>query len=513
MDVATLRSANRRIAQLLREHALVPEARLGELLQQADEGGLDLMSVLAEQGVAPEPGALATIASGIGLEFWEGSAADVDAAAVNRLPAEIARRHLAVPVRIDGDCVVIAVADPFDGDVEEALASATGAPVTLALIRPDRISQLLDRLYPAPLQIQAHGSSGLRIDAMLADLVAMGGSDLHLTVSSPPRVRVDGSLATLPGYDRLGPEELRDIILPMLNEKSVGSLEEDWELDLSHPVAGLGRFRTSVFFQRGVLGAVLRAVPSEIKGLDELGLPASVEGFADLARGLVLVTGPTGSGKTTTLASLVDVINSNRSSHIMTIEDPIEFVHRHKRSLVNQREVGADTRAFATALRQVLRQDPDVILVGEMRDLETISAAVTAAETGHLVFATLHTANAPQSIDRIIDVFPAHQQQQIRMQLASSIQGIISQQLVPRVDGGLVVAAEVMVATAAIRAMIRDAKVHQIHSAMQAGARFGMQTMDAALVSLVKTGQIAADVGMERCHDPSGYEALMRGTA
>jgi twitching motility protein PilT len=504
--------ANRRIAELVQEHELVAPEVLAGLVRQANQEGTALIGVLVEHGVQVDDTLLTLLADHLGIDYWDGDTGTIDQTAVDRLPGETARPLGAIPIRVEGDHLVVAVADPLNETKAQALAGAIGHPVRLVLTRVDRIARLLDFIYAAPVEIQGHGVSGLRIDGLLAELVGRGGSDLHLTLGSPPRIRVDGELVPLPGRDSLTPEELRDIIIEMLNAKGVTTLEDNWELDLSHPVAGLGRFRTSVFFQRGVLGAVFRAVPTEITDLETLGLPGPVRDFADLSRGLVLVTGPTGSGKTTTLASLVDVINTKRSSHIMTIEDPIEFVHSHKRSLVNQREVGADTKAFSTALRQVLRQDPDVILVGEMRDLETISATVTAAETGHLVFATLHTANAPQSIDRIIDVFPAHQQQQIRMQLASSIQGIISQQLVPLIDGGRTVAAEVMVATPAIRAMIRDAKVHQIHSAMQAGARFGMQTMDSSLVAHVKSGAITSEIGLERCHDPGSYEALMRDT-
>jgi twitching motility protein PilT len=275
-------------------------------------------------------------------------------------------------------------------------------------------------------------------------------------------------------------------------------------------VPGRGRFRVNVFHQRDSVGAVLRAIPNEIKRMSDLGIPPVAESFTNLHRGLVLVTGPTGAGKSTTLAALVDMVNSNRAVHIMTVEDPIEFLHRHKRSIVNQREVGSDTRSFAEALKHVLRQDPDVILVGEMRDLETMSAALTAAETGHLVFGTLHTQSAPQSIDRIIDVFPAHQQGQVRVMLASSLQGILSQQLLPTADGtSRVIAMEVMVATPAIRNMIRDDKVHQIPSAMQAGGKYGMQSMDQALARLVKSGRITRELALERCTDTEAFQYLL----
>jgi twitching motility protein PilT len=276
-------------------------------------------------------------------------------------------------------------------------------------------------------------------------------------------------------------------------------------------VPGVGRFRLNVFQQRDAVGAVFRAIPFEIVSLDDLGLPPTVRQFADLPRGLVLCTGPTGSGKSTTLAALIDIINSTKPLHIMSVEDPIEYLHHHKRAVVNQREVGEDTKGFAEALKHVLRQDPDVILIGEMRDLETISTALTAAETGHLVFATLHTQDAPQSIDRMIDVFPAHQQQQIRTQLATTIQGVVTQQLLPRAGGhGRIVACEVLVATPAVRNLVREGKTHQIYSAMQAGGKYGMQSMDQALALLVKSRAIDMNVAEERCTNPDDLHRLVQ---
>lgn len=318
----------------------------------------------------------------------------------------------------------------------------------------------------------------------LLEMLEAGASDLHLTAGSPPVVRVDGEVRPL-DHPPLTPAATRDLVYDILTDEQRRRLENDWELDFSYSVPGAARFRVNVYFQRGSLGAAFRAVPHEIKSLNELGLPPVVESLTEKPRGLVLVTGPTGSGKSTTLAAMIDRINETRSGHIMSIEDPIEFLHRHKRCIVNQREVASDTRSFAAALRHVLRQDPDVILVGEMRDLETISLAVTAAETGHLVFGTLHTQDAPQTVDRIVDVFPPHQQGQVRAQLANALQGIVTQTLLKRRDGrGRVVACEVLVATPGVRNLIREGKNHQLYSAMQTGGKFGMQTLDAALASL-----------------------------
>jgi twitching motility protein PilT len=300
------------------------------------------------------------------------------------------------------------------------------------------------------------------------------------------------------------------MIYAILPQRRREQLEQDLELDISYSLPGRARFRVNVYFQRDSMGAAFRLIPYEIKTVEALGLPPIVTELARYPRGFICVTGPTGSGKSTTLAALVDIVNTERRAHIMTVEDPIEFLHGHKSSIVNQREIGTDTHGFAQALRHVLRQDPDVILVGEMRDLETIQTAITAAETGHLVFATLHTQDAPQAIDRIIDVFPAHQQQQVRVQLSTTLQAVVTQQLLQTSDGaGRVVASEVLVATSAVRNLIREGKVHQIYSAMQAGGRFGMQTMDASLAQLVRSGRITRELALERSHDPEELSRLL----
>jgi twitching motility protein PilT len=345
----------------------------------------------------------------------------------------------------------------------------------------------------------------------LLDAVRMGASDLHVTAGLPPMVRVSGSVRPL-DYEPLTPNATRDIIYDILSNDQRQRLESEWELDFSYSLPRTARFRVNVYFQRGSLGAAFRTIPHEIVSLEELGLPKAVDGLTEKPRGLVLVTGPTGSGKSTTLAAMIDRINQTRYEHIMSVEDPIEFLHSHKRCIVNQREVNQDTKSFARALKHVLRQDPDVILVGEMRDLETISLAVTAAETGHLVFGTLHTQDAPQTVDRIIDVFPPHQQHQIRAQLANALQGIITQTLIPRRDGsGRVVACEVLVPTPGVRNLIRESKNHQIYSAMQTGGKVGMQTMDAALVELVRGGLISRGEAEKRSSNPDELNRLAAG--
>ena len=350
------------------------------------------------------------------------------------------------------------------------------------------------------------------IPELLGKVLDHEGSDLHLTAGAPPVVRVHGELERIEGYPAMSPRALQGMIYAILPQKLRERFEQELELDMSYSLPGRARFRVNVYMQRDAIGAAFRVIPFEIKAIDELGLPSVVADLARFQRGFVVVTGPTGSGKSTTLASMVDVVNTERKGHIMTVEDPIEFLHKHKSCIVNQREVGADTHGFSTALKHVLRQDPDVILVGEMRDLETISTAITAAETGHLVFATLHTQDAPQTIDRIIDVFPPHQQQQVRVQLATTLMGVVTQQLIPTSDGhGRVAAIEVLVTTPAVRNLIREGKVHQIYSSMQAGGRFGMQTMDMSLAQHVKAGHITQQLAFERCHDPEELTRLMGG--
>jgi twitching motility protein PilT len=350
------------------------------------------------------------------------------------------------------------------------------------------------------------------IPELLEIVLSRGASDLHLTAGSPPLIRLHGQLIRLEDYPKLEPQALRGMVYAILPQRQRERLEQELELDMSYSLPGAARFRVNVYYQRDSIGAAFRLIPFEIKPIAELGLPPQVAELARYPRGFVVVTGPTGSGKSTTLASMVDVVNTERACHIMTVEDPIEFLHKHKMAMVNQREVGSDTKGFAPALKHVLRQDPDVILVGEMRDLETIQTAITAAETGHLVFATLHTQDAPQTIDRIIDVFPPHQQQQVRVQLSTTLQGIVTQQLLPTVDGqGRVVASEILVATPAVRNLIREAKIHQVYSVMQAGARYGMQTMDMSLSNLTRQGKVSMQTALDAAHDQEELKRLAGG--
>lgn len=350
-----------------------------------------------------------------------------------------------------------------------------------------------------------------RIEILLEEVIKKKASDLHLQVGLPPILRVDGALVPVTGADALTEESVEALVFAILDEDQKQILLKDKEFDFSFAFGDLGRFRVNAFHERGNLAAALRLIPNEVLTIEQLGLPQIVNKFADYPRGLVLVTGPTGSGKSTTLAALVHKINNDRAAHIITIEDPIEFTHKSKKSVIVQREVHYDTYSFSAALRSSLREDPDVVLIGEMRDLETIAAAITIAETGHLVFATLHTNSASQSIDRMIDVFPPHQQPQIRAQLSNILMSIVSQRLVPSIGGGRIAAAEILVATPAVRNIIREGKAHQLEAVIQTGAEFGMQSMDKTLVSLIHNGTISYDEARNYAVDLDELDRLMRG--
>jgi len=350
-----------------------------------------------------------------------------------------------------------------------------------------------------------------RIEVLLEEVIKKKASDLHLQVGLPPMLRVDGALKAVSGTEVLNEETIEALVFALLDDDQKQILLKDKEFDFSFAFGDLGRFRVNAFHERGNLAAALRLIPSELLSVEQLGLPNIVNKFAEYPRGLVLVTGPTGSGKSTTLAAMLHKINSERAEHIVTIEDPIEFTHKSLKSVIVQREVHYDTFSFSAALRSSLRQDPDVVLIGEMRDLETIAAAITIAETGHLVFATLHTNSAAQSIDRMIDVFPPHQQPQIRSQLSNILMAICSQRLIPAIGGGRIAAAEILVATPAVRNIIREGKTHQLDAVIQTGAEYGMQSMDKTLVSLIHSGTITYEEARNYAVDLEELDRLMRG--
>ena len=350
----------------------------------------------------------------------------------------------------------------------------------------------------------------VHLDDLLRETNERGASDLHLTVGLPPMVRVDGALDGT-SYKPLSPTDTQRLVYDILSTDQVQVFEQTRELDFSYGVKNIGRFRVNVYRQRGSVGAAFRSIPDRVPTFEQLGLPAILRDLSKKHSGLILVTGPTGSGKSTTIACMIDTINSETPLHIMTIEDPIEYLHRHKRAMINQRELHQDTNTFSNALRAVLREDPDVILIGEMRDLETIEAALTLAETGHLVFGTLHTRSAPQTIDRVVDVFPPYQQDQIKVLLSNTLESIVAQQLIPRVGGGRCAAIEILVATSAIRNLIREGKTYQIYGVLETGAQFGMQTMDKVLADMHRSGMITHEDAIARAIDKENFKRFLQG--
>ncbi len=512
------------VAQHFVDSGLITGADYAEAQRQAETAAVPVPLQLVATGAVDRVSVLKAIAERVGIEFTDLTSGAAPAAeALGRVPAPTAIAESALALRIDGGHLVVATDDPFDAGRRQRLETITRNAVTFVLSERGALRDAIARAYRGPVPVPASPSAAapggtgeeatFHMNELLEYLLEVGGSDLHLAAGAPPQIRLNGELRPIEGYDRLQAGVLRSLVYGILSSRQREKLEENLELDISHPLPGKGRFRVNAFFQRGSVGAVLRAIPNRTPGLEELGMPAVVRELTQAPRGLVLVTGTTGSGKSTTLAAMIDEINASRHLHIMTVEDPIEFIHQHKMSVINQREVGADTLSFAAALRHSLRQDPDVILVGEMRDLETIAIALTAAETGHLVFATLHTQDAPGSVERIIDVFPPHQQQQVRVQLASALQGVIAQQLLPTVDGrSRVPAVEVMIATPAVRNLIREGKVHQIHNAMQAGGRHGMQTMDHSLMQLVRAGKVDVGAASQRAQAVEEFMNLLGGT-
>ncbi|MHB8439963.1 MAG: PilT/PilU family type 4a pilus ATPase [Acidimicrobiales bacterium] len=553
-SVATRVEAARRLAHALVAGGYAPEPSVNALLEEATSGDASLATLLIDRSVvSPE------IVLGLQSQLNQLPVVDLykhrpAPYALAVLPLAVGREFGAVGFELQGDRLVVAFVDPPSQDDVRGLSALVGHPVVPVLADPRAVevwwqqieaeeqleastplaasaaapltvvlgNSVADDQETAPATNGSHpdptpempaagvvnrGIAGqgsdddvpMHLDDLLRYAVSVGASDLHLTAERPASIRLNGAIRPVEGCPKLDNETIRNMIFGVLPQTLRERFEAEKELDTSHSVPRVGRFRLNVFQQRGTIAAVLRAIPHEIPAFETLSIPESVRAFTELRRGLVLVTGPTGSGKSTTLASLIDIINRTKPLHIVTVEDPIEFLHNHKRAIVNQREIGQDTFSFSEALRRVLREDPDVILVGEMRDLETVSMALTAAETGHLVFATLHTQDAPQTIDRIIDVFPTSQQEQVRTMLSAALEGVVTQQLIPTADGaGRVACCEVMMCTSAIRNLIRSNKTHQIYSLMQTGGQYGMHTMDQALAKLVHDGQISEAVAFDR---------------
>ena len=513
------------LGEVLVDERLISREQLQQALLRQTETGHPLGKILLETGLIEEKALVEAVSKQIGLPFADLEGGRLDPTVASLVPIEFAREREAIPVRLEDGKLVVAMVHPANNVAIRAITEATGYEVQPALaVRRHLLAALLELESGARKPTFEEGvlkemipdvelaaeTKEIHIHDLLERVMQEGASDLHLTTSTAPVIRVHGSLRRLDDYPILNPAEIRRLVYGILTQRQRETLENQQELDVSYSLPGRARFRLNVYFQRDAVGAAFRQIPVDIKTIEELGLPPRVADFARLARGFVAVTGPTGSGKSTTLASIIDVINRERPDHIMTVEDPIEYLHRHKTAIINQREVGTDTQSFSNALKHVLRQDPDVIMVGEMRDLETIQTALTAAETGHLVFATLHTQDAPQTIDRIIDVFPPHQQQQVRVQLAASLQGVVTQQLLPTADGtGRILGVEILVATPAVRNLVREGKTHMIYSSMQAGGKFGMQTMDQSLAELVSRGKITYELALERCHNAEDLAKLL----
>ena len=533
--------ASRRLGEFLVERKVLSRDALEEMLAREEAEEVPLPRLLISSGLVGEKDLVAAVAHQVGMRFVDLVDTEIPKELDGLLPTDLARSLLAVAVGAEGGDLIVAMADPSQIEAVRRCPEIEGWNAVAAVAERTELRRVVDAMYGraragetlpqpeshdimvaldedprpqfhAPRMLGETTPDELHVDDLLERVLDLGGSDLHLSSGAHPTVRVHGELKALTEFPVMNGSEIRRMVYAVLTQKQRERFETELELDTSHSIPGRCRFRVNVFQQRDSVGAVMRTIPFEIVGLEQLNLPAAVLGLASLPRGLVFVTGPTGSGKSTTLASLLDIINTSKPVHIMTVEDPIEFLHSHKLSVVNQREVGEDTFSFSRALKHVLRQDPDVILVGEMRDLETISTALTAAETGHLVFATLHTQDAPQSIDRVIDVFPPEQQQQVRVQLAATLQAVVTQQLVPTAQGGgRVAAAEVLIVTPAVRNLIREGKVHQIYSAMQSGGRYGMQTMDQSLALLVTARAITMETAIERCANEDDLKRLVGG--
>lgn len=533
----TASSSNEMLARVFERQQLLPAEVLRGMANVANQQQKWLGELATENGALSYAEIARAISQDAQIPLANIGTLAPNLIALSRVPENTCREHDFVPLGFENGILSVVMGNPFD---EAAKRAARGFADDLVIhvaamdsvheaittwylrLSPDKpVAPVIPNLTPAPAEpspepmsppgynANKDAGSDIILEDLLYMMVENKASDLHLAVGSPPLMRVNGELMPMP-YPVLKPNVVQPLLYSILTDIQITTFERHWELDFSYSVPGVSRFRVNVHRQRGSVGAVFRMIPSDTPSLDKLRMPAIVKELTERPRGLILVTGPTGSGKSTTLAAMIDEINRTRRTHIVTIEDPIEFLHNNKMSVITQREVGSDTESFGVALRHVLRQDPDVILIGEMRDLETIAAALTAAETGHLVFATLHTTSAPQTIDRIVDVFPEHQQDQVRTQLSNVLEGVVTQTLLQDILGkGRVCAQEIMLGTPAIRTLIRDNKIHQIPSIIQASGKFGMQTLDQTLRTLVLEKKVTIDEAIAKSSNPDDFKALL----
>ncbi|MSO87244.1 MAG: PilT/PilU family type 4a pilus ATPase [Acidimicrobiia bacterium] len=521
----TMRISSRRLGEFLVARRVLSRDALDELLAREARDGVHLSNLLMIDQLVSEQDLMAAVASELGVPYVDLVERSILPDVWGLVPEAFARRHLAVVLERRTAGLLVAMEDPGDEPTVAALAELLGVPILPAVaVRADLLA-LVEQIYGvgqsdgsgseeagAPtFATAAPGSSGLQLNDLLDQVLATGGSDLHLTVGAPPAVRVQGELCRMANMAPLNGSEVRRLVLGMFTEKQRERFLAEGELATSHAIPGRGRFRVSAFVQRDSVGAVLRLVPAEIPSAEDLGLPADVIRWADHTKGLVLVCGPHGSGTSTTMASLVDRINRARACHILTVEQPIEFLHKHRAAIVNQREVGEDTATFESGLRYSLRQDPDVLVVGEIPDVATVRHVLAAAETGHLVMATLRTLDTVKTLERLVDIFPTDQQVQVRHQLATTLRGIVVQQLVPAIDGGFALATEVMKPTAEVVRCIREGDHGSLVKAMLGGPAMGMGTMDQSLAQLVIERQVTVSDAADRAVDPNELRYLTSG--
>jgi twitching motility protein PilT len=536
MGVSSVAS-NQNLARLLSQQGLLPDHVLDGLINKARTLQEWIGEVAVDEGMCTYLEIATAISRQLKLPLVNLATVKVDPNVLERVSIETCKQRDVLPTGIDPSHLYLAMANPLDEDTLRTLRDLYRVEIVTAVVPLDDLRKSIDIWYrnvanqrtaqgqPTQPSFTDRGATAVMssfsatltnmapesigVDELLSVMFENKASDLHLAVGSPPMMRVHGELMPM-NFPVLNPTAIQTMLYAILTDVQITQFERHWELDFAYSIPGMSRFRVNIHRQRGTVGGVLRTIPVEIPSLDTLRMPRVIREFTERPRGLVLVTGPTGSGKSTTLAAMIDEINRTKRTHIVTIEDPIEFLHKNKMSVITQREVGADTESFTTALRHVLRQDPDVILIGEMRDLETIAAALTAAETGHLVYATLHTTSAAQTVDRIVDVFPPHQQEQIRAQLATVLEGIVCQTLLPVIDGkGRACAQEILVGTSAVRTLIREGKGHQITSVLQASAKYGMCTLDASLRDLVLSRRVSFDEAVKKSSNPEDFKALV----